>query len=144
MAPGGPLLNGGCCCCCCCGGCCCCWSPTPLLGPWFTGRNCSPTGNAFRHKAHLKWIKLPISVFYFPRLHNPFSVPTFPHVTKGVLVGFICAHAPLHVWCVHARLIGRVWRHILPGESRVTSFRERVLQVNTAPRRGAMVRRRKN
>lgn len=67
-------------------------------------------------------------------------MPTFPHVAKGVLVGFIGAHAPLNVWCVHARLIGRVGRHVLPGESRVISFREGVLQVNAAPSGEAKVR----
>lgn len=65
---------------------------------------------------------------------------TFPHVTKGVLVGFISAHAPLHVRGVHARLIGRVGRHVLPRESRVTSFSKRVLQVNTAPTSKAKTR----
>lgn len=61
-------------------------------------------------------------------------MPTFPHVNEGVLVGFVGAHAPLHVWRVHAWLIGGVGRHVLPRESRVTSVREGVLQVNAAPR----------
>jgi len=61
-------------------------------------------------------------------------VPTFPHVAKGVLGGLVGAHAPLYVWRVHAWLVGRVGRHVLPRERRVTSFREGVLQVNTAPR----------
>lgn len=34
------------------------------------------------------------------------QVPTFPHVPKRILIGFIRAHLSLHLWCVHAGLVG--------------------------------------
>lgn len=59
---------------------------------------------------------------------------TFSHGTKGVLVGFVGTHTPLHLWGAHARRIGGVGSHVPPGECRITTFREGILQVNTAPR----------
>lgn len=74
-----------------------------------------------------------MEVFYIV-ICSPLRGPTFTHVTKGILVGFVRAHAPLHLWCTHARLISRVGRHVLPGKSCwIISFGEGVLQVNTAP-----------
>lgn len=63
------------------------------------------------------------------------GLPTFTHVTEGVLVGFIGAYATWHVWCVHARLVGRVGGHVLPEKCRVAAIREGVLQTETDPRR---------
>lgn len=132
IAPGGPRLNGGCCCCCC-GGCCC-WSPTPLLGPWLAGRNCSPTEDVFRIKARL--VQINSAVVIREAIYDLFNVPTFSHVAKRVLVGFIGAQAPLHFWGAHARLIGRVGCHVFTWVSRVATFRKGVLQVNTASNKG--------
>lgn len=65
---------------------------------------------------------------------SPFMAPTFSHVAKGVLVGFIGGHATWHVRCVHARLVARVGG--LPGKCGVAAIREGILQVDTAPRSG--------
>lgn len=62
-------------------------------------------------------------------------IPTFPHVTKGILVGFVGAHSAWHVRCVHAGLIGGVRSHVLSGKGGVTSIGEGVLQIYTAPTR---------
>lgn len=60
---------------------------------------------------------------------------TFPHVTEGVLVGFVGAHSAWQVCCVHAGLIGGVGSHVLSGKSGVASVREGVLQIYTAPKK---------
>lgn len=60
-------------------------------------------------------------------------MPTFPHVPKGILIGFVRAHASLHVRRIHAGLVGRVGCQVLARKSRVVSLRERILEVNTAP-----------
>lgn len=58
---------------------------------------------------------------------------TFAYVTERIFVWFVGTHAPLHVWGVNAGLEGRVGRHVLSWETRVISFRKRVLQVDATP-----------
>lgn len=60
---------------------------------------------------------------------------SFPHASKGILVGLVRAHSAHHFWATHPRLVAlRVRSHGVPsGKRRVTAIGKGVLQVHATP-----------
>ena len=60
---------------------------------------------------------------------------TFPHASKGVLVGLVGTHPTHHFRATHARLVAlRVGSHSVPsGKCWISPISKRVLQINATP-----------